>query len=216
VSRNFTVLRKSASQGPTSSPWGVPEPRPDAGGESAPRSREYNSLIRLLFDGPAAVALVGTSHNGEASDEGISVIAERLGAELAVIGKRVVVVPFSRLLRMNPITIPAETDFMPGSAPQVWIWPGTPGPKIEFFKSREASSGGNWLDSLRQNFDSVLLDCPNVEAVAGVSEVAAMADAVVLSAEAGVTLKRQVQHDQRALQLRGARVVGCILIEQYG
>jgi Mrp family chromosome partitioning ATPase len=125
-----------------------------------------------------------------------------------------VIVPVHRLLRMNPITPPDETAFAPGNVPQVWLWPAPVGQKIEFFKPRESDDRGSWLDSLRRTFDSVLLDCPHVDGAPGVTEVGAMADAAVLAVEAGVTSKQQIQQNQRALQLRGAKVAGSILIQR--
>jgi hypothetical protein len=53
-----------------------------------------------------------------------------------------------------------------------------------------------------------------VEETPGITEVAVMADAAILIAEAGRTSKQQIQQDQRALQLRGAKVVGSILVQQ--
>jgi hypothetical protein len=210
MSRHFIVLGKAASpisldvHSGTPSPVSVPV-------ESAVPSGEYFALIRRLFHGPAVVAVVG---NSGASTEGVSPIVESLAAELSVVGKRVVIVLVSRLLRMNPITAPDESAFAPGNAPRVWLWPAPTGQKMEFFKSRESDDLGNWLDALRGKFDSVLLDCPHVEGSPGVTELGAMADAAILVVEAGVTSKQQIQQDQWALQLRGAKVAGSILIER--
>ena len=201
MSRNFAVLGK-APAAPVFS-----EPPADEPVYAAAPSGEYGEVIRLLFELPAAVAILGSSR-----------VAEDLGAELAACGKRVVIVAVNELLRMNPIPVPDETALRPGRAPQVWVWPAPVGQKIEFFRSRETTfekvaGAENWLDSLRGRFDAVLLDCPNVEEAPGVSEAAAMADCALLAVEAGYTLKEQVQKDQRALQLRGARVAGCVLVK---
>jgi len=210
MSRHFAVLGKAASpelfesHSGSPSPLGVPV-------ESALPSPEYRELIQHLFHGPTAVAIVGG--NFGASTENVSAIVESLAAELGVFGKRVVIVPVNKLLRMNPITAPNETAFAPTHAPRVWLWPSPASQKIEFFKSRESDDRSNWLDSLRRNFDCVLLDCPHIDEAPGVTEVGAMADAAVLVVETGLTSKHQIQQDQRALQLRGARVAGSILIQ---
>jgi Mrp family chromosome partitioning ATPase len=102
----------------------------------------------------------------------------------------------------------------------VWLWPPPlrqkVSQKIEFFRPAESNreTGGveNWLDALRRDFDAVILDCPGVEGSPGVTEVAAMADAAVLAVEAGHTSAEQLRHCQQALQFRGTRVVGCILV----
>jgi hypothetical protein len=203
MSRSFVLLGTAASELGNASPAPVPVDRPSSG--------EYFELIRQLFHDRAAVAIVGSNNGGSAVS--VSSIAEDLAAELGAFGKRVVVVSVNRLLRMNPVTIPDELAFMPGNSPQVWVWPAPAGQKIEFFKSRQ-DGRGNWLDSLRLNFDSVVLDCPDLEGSPGVTEVAAMADAAVLAVRAGLASKQQIHEDQRALQLRGARIAGCILIQR--
>ena len=71
-----------------------------------------------------------------------------------------VVVPVDTLLRMNPVPVPGETAYAPGPAQNVWFWPAPSGAPIEFFKSRVPVGTHNWLDSLRLNFNSILLDCP--------------------------------------------------------
>ena len=213
MSRNFAVLSKAL---PTAL---HPELEPPAAPAhpSAPPSDmagEFAAVIRLLFAAPAAVAIVGASD----SEEGAYRIARGLAEELAVSGKRVVVVPVKNLLRMNPINIPDPADFVPAGTPHVWLWPAPVSQKIEFFRPaevpRETGAAGNWLDALRRHFDAVVLDCPSVEGAPGVTEVAAMADAAVLAVRAGRTSTEQLRHSQQALQLRGARVVGCILIQQ--
>jgi hypothetical protein len=177
-------------------------------------SGDYSALIHLLFHAPSAVAIIGSNPGADGSGKGISGIAADVAAELGSAGKRVVVVPVATLLRMNPITVPDETSFTRGNAPHVWIWPESAGLRIEFFKPEADSGRGNWLQSLRRHFDSVILDCPRVSGTPGVTEVAAMADAAVIAVEAGRTSKQQIREEQAALQIRGARVVGCILIER--
>ena len=167
-------------------------------------------MVHLLFRTPAAVAIVG----GHVSKGGTSDVAENLAAELGASGKRVVVVDVSTLLSNPSIPVPDDASFVLGSSTQVWLWPRSSEQRIEIYKPREASGPRHWLDALRDRFDAIVLDCPNIETVAGVSEVASMADTTVLAIEAGVRSKRQIEQDQSALQLRGATVVGCILIQR--
>ncbi|MCU1261955.1 MAG: protein tyrosine kinase [Bryobacterales bacterium] len=202
MSKNFAVLRKAGSE-----PSRATQPHVEP---AAPR-REYAELIRLLFESPRAVAIVGIG-----SDKGVAGVCEGLAKELALSGKRVVIVPVERLLRMNPITIPDETALMTGIAQNVWLWPSPLGRPIGFFHSCESKPAGanNWLDALRRNFDAVLLDCPVLDTTFGVTEVAAMADGAVLVVEAGRTSTEQILRDQRALQLGGATLAGCILLRR--
>ena len=172
-------------------------------GKSAPPPKEYGELIQRLFQGPSAVAIVGIG-----LEKGVVGVCEGIAKELAAAGKRVVIVPVDSLLR-------SETSLISMLARNVWRWPSPLGRPLEFFNSSESKQpdAENWLDVLRRNFDSVLLDCPAVDMMFGVTEVAAMADAAVLVVQSGQTSRNQVQDDQRALQLRGATLAGCILLQ---
>ncbi|MGC2107979.1 MAG: hypothetical protein WA655_00590 [Candidatus Korobacteraceae bacterium] len=174
---------------------------------AATHRSEYHVLIRRLFQSHSAVALVAGP--GQRTGD----ICEGIAAELAASGRRVVLVRVDALLAMNPLPIPDESACAPGRAPNIWLWPSTAGAQVEFFKaSAPALAAGDWLDSLRRNFDSVLLDCPAVDTVAGGAEVASKADAAVLAVEAGRAPKQQIQRCQRALQSSGVKLAGCILI----
>jgi hypothetical protein len=179
--------------------------------ETAPRSSRYSDLILQLFQSPAAVAVVRIGPG-----TGVVGVCEEIAGELAGSGKRVVVVPVEGLLRMNPITVPGDRAVMSEIGLNVWLWPSPLGRSVEFFRGLQTkvAGGENWLDALRRNFDSVLLDCPPVNSTFGVTEVASMADATVLLVEAGRSSRQQVQDDQRALQARGATLAGCILLRQ--
>jgi hypothetical protein len=172
-------------------------------------SGEYRHLIRRLFAIPSVVAIGGS---GPGDD--VRKVCDGIAAELAACGKRVVVVPVATALAVNPMEIPDETAFVPGSAPNTWVWPPSNGNQIEFFKYREPVDQESWVGALRRDFDAVLLDCPALGTTPGVGDVMALADAAVLVVEDGRTSKRQLQRDQRALELRGAKLTGCILIKR--
>jgi hypothetical protein len=202
MTRNSTVSEKTSSKGSVAA-RALEKPI-----ESVDSRGEYQELIRRLFQGQTVVAIVSSG-----SSEGSPLICERIAKELAASGKFVVVVPVNTLLGMNPV-LPDETAFMAGNTPHVWLWPSTEGGPIEFFKFQESGGPEHWLDALRQNFDSVLLDCPAAETMPSVTAVAAMADAAVLVVEAGRTAKHEIQRDQRALQVQGVYVAGSILIRR--
>jgi hypothetical protein len=183
MSRNYAVLEKSGSQ------------------LLAPAGR-YSDLIARFFQTPAAVAIVS---RGDAR------ICEDIAAELAAAGKRVIIVPVNALLRMNPVPVPHQPDYVPGRNENVWLWPSPAGANISFFKSRVDLDPVQWLESLRLNFAAVLLDCPAPGTTPGSAEIAAMADAAVLAAEAGVTTKLQVRQDCQLLQSKGVKLAGTIL-----
>jgi len=190
MSRNSLILERQASQ--TTSP---------ALAEAVPHSGEYLNLIRRLFQSHSVVAVVdsGSGSRGPEACRGIA-------AELAASGNRVVIVQVDALLRTSQL--PDLTDCLPGRVPNVSLWPSTVGAPVEFFQS-PAPPAGNWLGSLRRAFDAVLLDCPPAA-----TAIAAMADSTVLVVEAGRPSKQQIQRDQQALQLRGVKLAGCILMRR--
>ena len=201
MSKNFAVLGKSAEG---TSPVSKPE---FAAGRPATQLCEFTELIVRLFNGSSVVAIIGTG-----SSDGNADVCESIAAELSSLGGRVVLVSVQRLLPMNPITLPDEKTFMPGPARNVWLWPSPLGQQIEFFKPPRFAGAENWLDTLRGNFDSVILDCPSIETAPLSAAIAARADAAVLAVEAGQTSKNHIVRDQRTLQLSGVRLAGCILI----
>jgi hypothetical protein len=195
MSKNALILEKAASKTP-------------ALFEAVPTSGEYLDLIRSLFQGRSVVAVVDSGSGSRAPEA-----CRGIAAELAASGNRVVIVQVASLLRMNQL--PEATACLPGRAPNVSLWPGTAGAPVEFFQSPTlAPSDGNWLGSLRRNFDAVLLDCPPLETAPATAAIAAMADAAVLVIEACRTTKQQIQRDQQALQLRGVKLAGCILMRR--
>jgi hypothetical protein len=175
-----------------------------------PRSREYLELIHRHFQTRSAVAIVAVG-----SGQGAGHVCEDIAAELVLSGNHVVIVSVEALLRMNPMATPDESGCSPGKTPKVWLWPSAAGGQVEFLKPRgPADPAGTWLDSLRLTFDSVLLDCPAAETAPAAAQLAAMADAAMLVVEAGRTTRQQIQQDQRALQLRGVKLAGCILMRR--
>jgi hypothetical protein len=195
MSKNALILEKATSKPPSLL-------------EAVPHSGEYLDLVRSLFQGHSVVAVVDGGSGSRAPEA-----CRGIAAELAASGNRVVIVQVASLLRMSQF--PDVTACLPGRVPNVSLWPGTAGAPVEFFQSPAPEpSAGNWLASLRRNFDSVLLDCPPVETAPAAAAIAAMADAAVLVVEACRTTKQQIQRDQQALQLRGVQLAGCILMRR--
>jgi Mrp family chromosome partitioning ATPase len=202
MSKNALIFERTAS----GAPFTV---RPEVA-EEVPCSRQYSELIRRQFHTRSAVAIMAVG-----SDQGTGDVCPNIAAELAASGNRVVIVSIPAVLRMNPVATLEETDCMPGRTPNVWLWPSTVRGQVEFFKSRRpADPTGNWLDSLRSNFDSILMDCPAMEIAPTVAELAALADAAILVVEAGRTTKKKIRRDKRALQSRGVKLAGCVLIQR--
>jgi Mrp family chromosome partitioning ATPase len=202
MSRYFAVLNRPLPLDPPVSPEAPPEPQPSL------RRNEYTELIQRLFHSPSVVAVIGTG-----SGEGVGRICEEIALELSLLDKRVVVVSVNALLHSSPLALPDETAFIQGPARNVWLWPAPVGSHLEFFKSRNPAAPENWLDSVRRSFDTVLLDCPAVQTAPGGAAISALADSAVLAVDAARTSKHQILNDQRALQLSGVKLAGCIMIK---
>jgi Mrp family chromosome partitioning ATPase len=199
MSKNALVLERTASTSLSA--------RPEIA-RAIPHAGEYLQLIRRHFQTRSVVAIVAVG-----SAEGTGDVCDNLAAELAASDTRVVIASVEALLRTNSMSTPEESGCTPGRSPNVWLWPSVAAGQMEFFKPRSpADPTGRWLDSLRLTFDAVLLDCPSTERVPAGAEFAAMADAAVLVVEAKRTTKQQIRSDQYALQLKGVKLAGCILV----
>jgi hypothetical protein len=202
MSRNFAVLGKSVSAFPASD--GQRDDRMEqVARDPAIPIPVYTELIQRLFHGRSVVAVVGDS--ADHACEGIA-------AELAASGRRVVVVAAQRLTHSGSSALAGEPALTPGSPHNIWRWPSPLNRHIDFFGSSPAVEldAAGWLDDLRRNFDSVLLNCDLRDSEL---EIAAMADAAVLVVEAGRTTKQQVQRDQRAIQSKNVKLAGSILVQ---
>jgi Mrp family chromosome partitioning ATPase len=202
MSRNFTVLSKLGLD-----PLATPDAAPAVTEETAEYPKGYAELLRRLFYRPSVVAVTTSGTDAVQVD-----VCAGIAAELAASGKQVVVVPVDRLLLMNPIRVIDDISLLPGVSPNVWVWPSI-SQQMAVFGNQPINAGESWLDRLRRTFYTVILDCPPIEAMPGVTEIAAMVDATVLVVEAGRTTKQQIRKDQLALQLKGATIAGCVLVQ---
>jgi hypothetical protein len=178
------------------------------GAQSAARPSEYAELVKILFRGPAVVAVLGAA-SGCVTD-----VCEGIASELSRLERRVVLVSVQRLLRADPVALPDETVLMPGSVQNIGLWPPPVALQTKSSRLRGKTDGGTWIDTLRRNFDSVLLDCPAVQTSPGSAPIAAMADAAVLTVEVARTSKQKIVRDQRTLQFSGVKLSGFVLLKE--
>ena len=198
---NSLVLEKAVPE-MTLFPQAVHKPA-----ETVAPSGEYSKLICRLFGRQQSVIAFTSCASTPVATEVCEIVAVKLGAS----GKRVVVVPAERLLRMNA---PAKEAVHAPWRPNVWLWPSTADGNVELFKSgAPTATEDSWLECLRRDFDSVLLDCVAAEAIPAVAEIAALADVTVIVVEAKRTLKQQIRRLQRALQLSNVNLAGCVLVQ---
>jgi Mrp family chromosome partitioning ATPase len=200
MSRISAVLGKISPESSYESSTGAP-----GAGRAHAREKEYAALIERLLQGPAAVAVIGSG-----CGEGATDVCEGIAAELSGAGRRVVLVSVHRVLESGPVALSEKTVFMPGAVRNVWRWPSFFGQRMESFQPGAAGAG--WMETLRRNFDVVLLDCPALETPPGVAAVAAAADSAVLAVEAARTTKHQMLRDRHALRASGVNLAGCVLI----
>ncbi len=158
--------------------------------QTVPRASEFQNLIGSLFRNRSVVAVIGAG-SGSRSEEACRGIA----AELAASGRRVMTVYVDALLKGD-------------------VWPFSTEAAPDRFRLPLTPPTGDWLAPLRREFDAILLDCPAHQSAWGVLDIAVLADATVLVVESGVTPRRQIQRDQRALELRGVKLAGCILMQR--
>jgi hypothetical protein len=197
MSRNALILEKRIS--PAASPAPL---QPVAG------SGDFLELVRRFFRSHCALAVIGSGAGSRSAEA-----CRGMAADLAACGRRVVIVQVDAALQAH--TLPATHEYMPGKVANVWLWPVAAADPVEFFASPPAPSAeSDWLASLRHDFDAVLLDCAGLHAARGAGEIAALADAAVLVAEAGQTTRQQIQRDQRNLELHGIKLAGCILMQR--
>lgn len=193
MSRNALILEKET---------------PDKVPQAKRRRAEFRGLIHRLFRGNSAVALIGPGAESRSSEA-----CRELARELAVAGNRVVIVDVDRMLRANPL--PDATACSPGPASNIWLWPAITDASVGSLHSVPAAPPeSDWFGSLRHAYDAVLLHCPALETEPAAAEIAARADAAVLVVEAGQTKKKQIRQDEDALERRGVKLAGCILMRR--
>lgn len=191
MSRNAVILEKET---------------PDKCPPAKRRRAEFQGLIHHLFHGNSTAALIGAGAESRTSDA-----CWGLARELAMAGNRVVIVDVDRMLHANPL--PPTTACSRDRAPNIWLWPGITNASVES-STPATPAESDWFGSLRRAFDAVLLDCPALETEPTAAEIAARADAGILVVEAGQTKKQQIRHDERALERRGVKLAGCILMRR--
>jgi len=200
MSRNALIFGKAAPAAEPAQP--TPSQQP------VPRAPEYQGLIKRLFRNHTVVAVIGVDAHSRSSE-----VCRGIAAELAFSGNRVVIVQLDRLSQMSDL--PSAAALQRTSTPNVCIWPPDAGGVLEFFPATPAPvKESDWLESLRLSFPCVLLDCAGIETALTPPEVATRADSAVLVVESGQTTKSQIRRDQRALQLRGIRLAGSILLQR--
>jgi Mrp family chromosome partitioning ATPase len=176
---------------------------------TAANGGEYKELVRRLFQGRTAVAVVGSGMN-----TGVTTICKAIACELSRLGRRVVLVSVNTLLQSDSLSHSENPADLPTKEQPYWYWPPLVRTQMERVKPHTPGSmSKNWLDSLRRDFDAIVLDCPPLITLPGSAAIAAMADSTVLAVDAQRTPKHQILLDQRLLVLSNVHLAGCILVK---
>jgi capsular exopolysaccharide synthesis family protein len=197
-----------------------------AGGARSARAEAYRRLrTNLQFvdvDGPARTIVVTSAVPGE----GKSTTASNLAIAVGEAGKRVLLVDAD--LRMPRIAeylglegAVGLTNVLAGQVPVadvvqqwgrggLWVLPSgsVPPNPSELLGSQNMA---DLLESLRGDFDTVILDAPPLLPVTDAAVVAARCDGAVLVARCGRTSRAQIAGAMDALRAVDARVLGCLL-----
>jgi hypothetical protein len=163
-----------------------------------------SSLIDAMFRLNSAVCVFGDGDTGTRA-------CEELAAELSMLQRRVVVVSVLKLVQMNPILHPGITGFAQGTGGKFWLWPPSNYQTL-VLPSQTSKPAEDWFFALCRNFDSVLLDCPELQRSPECAPIAIMAESAVLAVEIGRTSKEQILRNQHILQATGMKIAGSLLI----
>jgi hypothetical protein len=172
----------------------------------------HDELIRSLFAGPERKQVV--AFISALRGEGVTHVCHSVAAELAGTSDcSVVVVNGWTLAEKEDSDDLASLEAQPligCSRASVWPKAGV-SPAATVAQDRIPYEFNIVLEQLRREYDFVLLDCPAVEFGRAGTALAAKAQKTILIVEEGRAPRRAVAGAQRSLEIRGARLAGCVL-----
>ena len=148
------------------------------------------------------------------SGEGVTTMSSLLAIQLARnINCRVLIVSTAQLEQVCT-SDPIEVKNLIRKNPVIGTW------SFEAKTLQPVLGGGRWtqdafrralLETLRDLFDYLLIDCPAVDASPGVAQLASLVDGVLLVVSAGRTTRNQNLQAQQVIQNVGGKLEGCCL-----
>jgi capsular exopolysaccharide synthesis family protein len=185
--------------------------------------RQLRTNLEFIDVGTPLQIIVVTS---SVAAEGKTTTVTNLGAALVAAGKRVVIVEAdlrrpslngyfgaSRSLGLTDVVVGrADVDdaLQPVGFNGLTLLPSGPlPPNPSELVGTDAMV--DLLESLRDRFDSIIIDTPPLLPVTDAAVLAAHADGVLVVARAGKTTRHQLMMAMRSLQAVGARVLGTVL-----
>jgi hypothetical protein len=190
-------------------------PRELASEATGSGSAAYAELIYDLFagQGDGLVCAFISARQGEGSSETSRGVAFGLAYSAEVRRRRIALIDGVSLLsgrslsELTPIEVPSRAE--PSG---IWTWPAREG----FASRSEVVSPLTLSDSLtelRAKYGYVILDCPAADSVGLAASLAASADKTVLVVRTGGARRREILNARSMLLLRGAPLVGCVLLD---
>jgi capsular exopolysaccharide synthesis family protein len=194
---------------------------PTGAAAEAYRTLRTNLLYAVVLDEPAKVIVLTSPGPGE----GKSTTCANLGVVLAQAGKNVLVVDcdfrkpvIHRFFGLRNLHGIADVLIGERQLQAVWVKPleglhvvtagRIPPNPTELLGTRRFSE---FLASVREEFDYVLVDAPPVGLVSDPAILATQADGVLLVSDAQNTRKQSVRHAMRSLEAVGTNVLGTVM-----
>ncbi len=172
-------------------------------------------LIREHEHGPRAGRRKLMAVTSCTSGEGVTTISSLLAMQLARnTNCRVLIVSPAQLEQVRT-SDPVEVMNLIRKNPAIGTW------SFESELLQPALGGGRWatqdafrgalLETLRDSFDYLLIDCPAVDASPDVAQLASLVDGVLLVVSAGRTTRSQILQAQQIIENVGGKLEGCCL-----
>lgn len=191
----------------------------------SPVAEAYRELrTGLLLSTAAELKIIAIT--SAAAGEGKTATSTNLAVVLAQLGRRVLLVDgdlrkprlhqvfhvSNRIGLVNQLTGTAEPDaiFLRTEIPNLWLTPSGPIPPnpSELLSSQRMR---DWLSSVKEQFDTVILDTPPTLAVTDGTILGAMADGVLLTLRAGKVTREDARACRDRLRFSNVRILGVAL-----
>jgi hypothetical protein len=179
-------------------------------------SAAYAELIYDLFGEQKAglVCAFISARQGEGASETSRGVALGLSYSAEIRRRRIALVDGVSLLAGRSLSelTPME-DPSRGEPSGIFAWPAREG-LTSNLEVVSALTLADSLTALRAKYDYVILNCPSADSAGLAASLAASADKTVLVVRAGGARRREILNARSMLSLRGAPLVGCVLLDQ--
>jgi hypothetical protein len=176
----------------------------------------YAELVYDLFEGQkdGLVCAFISARQGEGSSAACRGVAFGLACSAEARRRRIALIDGVSLLSGRPLSELTPMEGPSNAEPLgIWSWLATEGP-TQTSEVLPPFALADSLVALRAKYDYVILDCPPTDSAGLAASLAASADKVVLVVREGGARRREILDARNALALRGAPLVGCVLLDR--